>query len=128
LRLAHVDEGSSEPSEPSQALTKGAAAMQQMAHQASDIASLYERLGSQVIKDPKTDRPQVVVDLKSFQSLLQTVNSILVNATLGTEKSQEQQQPSFSDASLEQLQHEQELTFLVDYCESAEQLGSSNIS
>ena len=112
--------------------------MQQMAQQASEISSLYKRLGShQAIKDPKTDRPQVIVDLKFFQSLLQTVNSILVDATVDPEQCQtvnsilfdvtvdpeqcqtvnsilfdvtvdpeqcqRQQQPLFSEASLERL-------------------------
>jgi hypothetical protein len=123
LRPTPVGECSNLPSQPKtlQALPEGAAAMQQMAQQASEISSLYKRLGShQAIKDPKTDRPQVIVDLKFFQSLLQTVNSILVDATVDPEQCQtvnsilfdvtvdpeqcqRQQQPLFSEASLERL-------------------------
>ena len=91
------------PSQPEagQALTKGAAAMQEMSRQVCEISSLYEELGSgQPVGNPKSDRLQVIVDLQFFQSLLQ----IVVHAThRGTDKCRVQQQPVSSGVTLQQL-------------------------
>jgi hypothetical protein len=99
------------PSQPEavQALTKGAAAMQEMSRQVCEISSLYEQLGSgQPIGDPKSDRPQVIVDLQFFQSLLQIVLQVANNGPVhathrGTDNCRVQQQPVSRGVTLQQL-------------------------